>query len=127
MAKKLGVKPGSKLCLLNLPDQFGGELKELSQVTEPQLKLCLSADVIVLFCKDAAELERSFSRCKDKLAQKGGLWVAWYKKASGKQTDLTDETVRNFGLHSGLVDNKVCALNHEWSGLRFVRRLSDRT
>jgi len=54
------------------------------------------------------------------------LWVAWPKKASGVETDLTEGVVRTFGLECGLVDVKVCAVDDTWSGLKFVRRLKDR-
>jgi hypothetical protein len=56
----------------------------------------------------------------------GGLWVAWPKRASGVDTDLTETVVRELGLAAGLVDNKVCAIDQVWSGLRFVYRLADR-
>jgi hypothetical protein len=54
------------------------------------------------------------------------LWVAWPKKSSGAATDLTENVVRDIGLEFGLVDVKVCAIDPTWSGLKFVRRLSDR-
>jgi hypothetical protein len=60
------------------------------------------------------------------LVPSGGLWVAWPKKKSGVATDLTFEPVQEIGLGCGLVDNKVCAIDDTWSGLRFVARVSDR-
>ena len=56
----------------------------------------------------------------------GGLWIAWPKKTSGVATDLVFEAVQRIGLDAGLVDNKVCAIDDTWSGLRFVHRLADR-
>jgi len=84
------------------------------------------ADVIVLFTRSAAELEREFPRLRRSLEQSGGLWVAWPKRTSGVATDLNEAAVRRYGLSQGLVDNKVCAIDETWSGLRFVVRLSDR-
>ena len=60
------------------------------------------------------------------LAPAGGLWLAWPKRASGLRTDLSDDVVRELGLATGLVDNKVCAVDATYSGLRFVYRLRDR-
>jgi hypothetical protein len=60
------------------------------------------------------------------LAPAGGLWIGWPKRASGVATDLSDDVVRGLGLASGLVDNKVCAIDETYSGLRFVYRLRDR-
>ena len=84
------------------------------------------ADVIVLFSRTAAGLQRDFPRFRRSLLQSGGFWVAWPKQASGVPTDLNEGIVRRYGLSQGLVDNKVCAIDDTWSGLRFVVRLSDR-
>ncbi|GAA4573785.1 hypothetical protein [Planotetraspora kaengkrachanensis] len=80
----------------------------------------------LLFCRDEAALARWFPGALDTLARDGGLWVCWPKKSSGVATDLSDDRVRAYGLGQGLVDNKVCAVDAVWSGLRFVYRLADR-
>jgi hypothetical protein len=76
--------------------------------------------------KERDGLTKGFSPLRDRLEPDGMLWVAWPKKASGVETDLSEEVVRAFGLESGLVDVKVCAVDDTWSGLKFVRRLKDR-
>ena len=83
-------------------------------------------DFIHLFTNSVSELERLLPALKDKLVRTGTLWVSWYKKSSGKQTDLTETLVREAGLGAGLVDVKVCAVDEDWSGLKFVFRLKDR-
>ncbi len=83
-------------------------------------------DIIVLFVRTSKELERRFDTAKRHLAEYGGLWIAWAKKSSGIATDVDDSVVRKRGLDSGLVDNKVCAIDATWSGLRFVVRVRDR-
>ncbi|MBC7853819.1 MAG: DUF3052 family protein, partial [Pirellulaceae bacterium] len=72
------------------------------------------------------KLEQEFARQAGRLKPTGGLWVCWPKKASGVKTDLTEDIVREVGLAAGLVDNKVCAVDETWSGLRFVIRLAER-
>ena len=67
-----------------------------------------------------------FAAAAERLETNGGLWIAWPKKASGVATDLDENVVRELGLAAGLVDNKVCAIDATWSGLRFVVRLRDR-
>jgi hypothetical protein len=52
----------------------------------------------------------------------GAIWISWPKKSSKLPTELTEDTLRDVGLPTGLVDNKVCAINEQWSGLRFVWR-----
>jgi hypothetical protein len=83
-------------------------------------------DFAMLFVRTASELKKGFPRLRDRLESNGMLWVAWPKKASGVETDLSEGSVRSFGLEAGLVDVKVCAVDHTWSGLKFVRRLKDR-
>ena len=84
-------------------------------------------DFIQLFAASRAELEAEFPRMKQTLSQDGMLWVSWPKRSSKVETDLSDNVVREVGLDNGLVDVKVCAVDQTWSGLKFVRRLKDRT
>jgi hypothetical protein len=83
-------------------------------------------DVIVAFFSRRSLLERRLPVLRAALDPAGGLWIAWPKRASGVETDLTDRVVRGLGLATGLVDNKVCAIDQVWSGLRLVYRVRDR-
>jgi hypothetical protein len=83
-------------------------------------------DVVLAFFIERAAMAREFPQLALSLQPAGGLWIAWPKKASGVATDLNETAVRETGLASGLVDNKVCAVTEVWSGLRFVYRLKDR-
>jgi hypothetical protein len=80
----------------------------------------------VAFFLDRSELVRRLPALKAALDQAGGLWIAWPKRASGVATDMTEHVVRELALAAGLVDNKVCAIDETWSGLRIVYRLRDR-
>jgi hypothetical protein len=90
------------------------------------VRLAHSLDVVVLFAKAMSALARGFAPAADALAYDGGLWIAWPKKSSGVKTDVTEQAVRACGLSHGLVDNKVCAIDETWSGLRFVYRVENR-
>lgn len=83
-------------------------------------------DVVLLFSPDAGALRAHFDDAVRRLRWTGGLWVCWPKKASPLYVDLAREEVREVGLTTGLVDNKVCAVDQDWSGLRFVVRKEDR-
>ena len=83
-------------------------------------------EVVVLFTTSRVELERRFAALKETLAPADGLWVAWPKKASKIDTDLTFEEVQRIGLEAGLVDNKSAAVDDDWQAVRFVYRLRDR-
>ena len=122
LVKKLGIKPGSRLLLVNEPDGFHDLLVGLPEDVETDLADADPADVIVSFSTVAAEVKRQVPRLKKRLAPGGGLWVAWPKKASGVETDVTFEVVQPAGLATGLVDNKVCAIDATRTGLRFVYR-----
>ena len=119
LPQKLGIKDGARVRLAGAPGGFARTLG-----VRPRLRG--EADVFVLFARSGAVLRRSFPRARGSLSLSGGLWVAWPKKASGVPTDLTEDAVRRYGLAQGLVDNKVCAIDETWSGLRFVVRLADR-
>jgi hypothetical protein len=128
LAKKLGIKPGHHVALLNAPDAFESLLVDLpaDAVVTRDLKDAAPFDVILCFAADLRQFKAAFPAGVKKLAPAGGLWVAWPKKASGIRTDLTENVIRDHGLPTGLVDNKVCAIDDTWSGLRFVVRLKDR-
>ncbi|HUQ62377.1 MAG TPA: DUF3052 domain-containing protein [Acidimicrobiales bacterium] len=127
LSKKLGIKNGSTVVLVGAPDGFELELAPLPEEVTVRRRLSgQNLDVIVLFVSARAELERRFPGAAKSLQPAGGLWVAWPKRASGVPIDLTENVVREVGLATGLVDNKVCAISDVWSGLRFVIRLIDR-
>jgi hypothetical protein len=128
LARKLGIKPGARLALLGAPEGFAATLDLATVVGEVRVLHAARApiDVAVLFAPRRAGLDRRFAAAAEALTPAGGLWVAWPKRASGVATDLTDAEVREIGLAAGLVDNKVCAIDAVWSGLRFVRRVRDR-
>jgi hypothetical protein len=126
LPRKLGIKPGAQLGLIEAPDGFERVLGELPPGVSVRRRLQGSFDVIVAFFVARSELERRLAACKNALTAAGGLWLAWPKRSSGVATDLGEGAVRELGLATGLVDNKVCAIDATWSGLRFVHRLADR-
>ena len=124
MPKKLGIKEGHRVALINAPGDFAvtlGELPAGARTGPPGPE----ADVALLFVTEFASLEAGWTPLADAIRPAGGLWVCWPKKASGVPTDVTEGLVREFGLAAGLVDNKICAIDETWSGLRFVYRLKD--
>ncbi|MDQ6820599.1 MAG: DUF3052 domain-containing protein [Actinomycetota bacterium] len=126
LPRKLGIKPGSRLALIRAPEGFDRTLGELPDGVRVGRAARGPLDVMVAFFLDRAALERRLPTLRSALDPAGGLWVAWPKRASGVPTDLTEGAVRELGLWAGLVDNKVCAIDAVWSGLRLVYRLSDR-
>jgi hypothetical protein len=106
LVDKLGIKPGARLQFASPPKHFAGLLGELPDGSRVTARGRL--DFAILFVKERAGLKKGFSPLRDRLEPNGMLWVAWPKKASGMDTDLSEEVVRAFGLESGLVDVKVC-------------------
>jgi hypothetical protein len=127
LARKLGIKPGARVALISAPQEFESTLAELPEGVRIRHRLAgQSPDVIVAFHSRRTELEHRLPRLAAALDPAGGLWIAWPKRASGVPTDVTEDVVRSLGLAAGLVDNKVCAIDQVWSGLRLVYRLRDR-
>jgi hypothetical protein len=124
LVDKLGIKPAARLQLVSEPKGFAGLLGGLPEGARVASRGTL--DFAMLFVKSRSDMQKRFARLRDRLESNGMLWVAWPKKTSGVETDLTEGIVREFGLGSGLVDVKVCAVDDTWSGLKFVRRLKDR-
>jgi hypothetical protein len=124
LPKKLGIKSGSRLLLDGPPLDFEAVLGELPDGTE--LVAEGPADVLVSFHTDRATLEARMADLRVAMDPAAGLWIAWPKRASKVPTDITENVVREIALCHRLVDNKVCAIDEVWSGLRLVIRLVDR-
>ncbi len=122
---KLGVKSGGRVLLAGAPAGFA--LEPLPpEVTVQTRAGAVPYDLVLAFCRDRTAVERRFATLTERITRAGALWIAWPKKASGVPTDLDENVVRAVGLAAGLVDVKVIAIDATWSGLKFVRRLSDR-
>lgn len=121
--KKLGIKDGASVALVRKPPDV---TIDVPPGTDLRTRPAKDSDVIVVFETTLAGLSKAFVGLKAKLAPDGGLWVAYPKKTSRITTDLTFENVQRLGLDARLVDNKSCAIDGDWSGVRFVYRLKDR-
>jgi hypothetical protein len=111
LPRKLGIKEGSEVLIT-----AEGDGQRLSG----------PYDVIVLFAQSRSEVGRRYRKLAAKLEPNGRLWICWPKRSSGIPTDITDNSLREIILPSGLVDNKGAAIDEKWSGLQFVWRLKNR-
>jgi hypothetical protein len=127
LTRKLGVQTGDRLALLTAPEGFQqAALEPLPDGVTVTNSSRAAADVTVAFFVERRALERRMAALARSLPPGAGLWIAWPKRSSGVPTDLSDDGVRELGLATGLVDNKVCAIDSIWSGLRFVHRKTPR-
>ena len=127
LAKKLGIKEGFRVGLVNSPKGFKKELGSLPAKVKISVgDLPKPLDLIIFFTDSGRTLKMEFPILAEKLSVNGMLWIAWPKKSSGVSTDLSFDLVQQTGLQAGLVDVKICAVNEIWSGLKFVYRLKDR-
>ena len=124
LPKKLGIREGSTVFLLNAPQDFGETLGELPRGASLHTRTDALCHLAVWFARSREELEGGLEDSLRSLAEGGGLWIAWPKKASGVVSDLNQNVVREVGLAAGLVDYKVCSIDSTWSGLLFTRRRS---
>ena len=126
LPQKLGITPGARLAIVRAPEGFEGALDPLPDGVRLRTQARGAQDIVLFFATRRAELERRFDSLARTIAPAGGLWIAWPKRTACVATDLREGIVRDLGLAHGLVDNKVCAVDETWSGLRFVFRLTDR-
>ena len=122
LPRKLGIKVGSAVALLGVPEGFERTLGPLPQGASVRGDARSAFDVGLVFARSKADLVRRFPAAARAMGDPGALWIAWPKKASGVATDLDQSGVRDFGLTAGLVDYKIAAIDATWSGLCFARR-----
>ena len=127
LPKKLGIVDGSVVALLHAPEGFDDTLGELPPNVTVRRTPKGHADVIVAFIDERAHFEAALPIIERSVFPAGGLWIAWPKKASKVATDMSEDVVREVALPRGLVDNKVCAIDEVWSGLRIVWRTERRS
>ena len=124
--KKLGIKPGNLLCLVNAPTDFPKLLEPLPEKVQIARHSKSGAAIIHVFSKDRAELARWLPGFMRQIQTDGMIWVSWPKKSSGVPSTITEDTIREIALPLGLVDVKVCAVDDVWSGLKLVIRRENR-
>src|SRR4051812_40065927 len=126
LPRKLGIKEGHRVAILDPPTDFDATLGELPDGVATGGSARGKLDVVICFLTARSALERRFDSLKRAIFPDGGLWISWPKRSSDIQTDLTEDVIREIALERGLVDNKVCAIDQTWSGLRLVHRVVDR-
>jgi hypothetical protein len=120
LPKKLGIREGSTVALIDAPPGFRATLGEVPESTKI-LSAPRACDQAIWFVKSRGQLKGRI-RTVARLSRLGDIWVCWPKQESGVETDLTEDVVRDVGIANGLVDYKVCAVDDVWSGLRFAHR-----
>jgi hypothetical protein len=121
LAKKLGLKAGSKLFPVAAPDHYDELLAPLPEGVKRVRKI-EDADVAHLFVTARARLDKELRAAVSKMQQDAAIWISWPKKSAKVATDITEDTIREVALPLGLVDIKVCAVDETWSGLKLVIR-----
>ena len=125
LAKKLGIKQGFNIKLINPPEYYFNLFTDLPgnlNLIENNEK----KDFIHFFTKQSEEFLLNLPLLKDQIKANGIIWVSWPKKASKILTDITEDKIRNYAIQTGLVDIKVCAVDEIWSGLKLVIPVKDR-
>ena len=122
LPKKLGIKDDHRVAAIDAPPEFAALVDGVPLATALRGQF----DVIVFFTTERRKLEQRLDVLRRAMKPETGLWIAWPKKASKVPTDMTEDVVREVALPTGLVDNKVCAIDETWSGLRLVIRLEHR-
>jgi hypothetical protein len=129
LTKKLGIAEGSRVAVLGAPGNFSETLGTLppGATVATTLRGSQPLDVVIAFVTRRTDYETRLPAARARIAQDGAIWIAWPKQAAKVATDMSENVVRAVALPTGLVDNKVCAIDATWSGLRLVIRLGLRT
>lgn len=125
LLQKLGIKEHMTVACYGAPDSFPRALGSLPAGVHLHHD-ATPADIYMVFATTREDAERRFSKAIAHVPTYGAIWVAWPKKGSGVETDLTENVIREMFLPTGMVDNKVAAIDDTWSGLRFVVRNENR-
>ena len=126
LSEKLGIKEDMRVRIVNPPANYSHCLGILPHGVALSDGRETSIDLIHFFAVKRDDLRRRFPSLKKKLSQSGALWISWPKRSSNFSTNLNQNLVRDIGLEYGMVDVKVCAVNEDWSALKFVYRAKDR-
>ncbi len=126
LAKKLGIKPGMIVHVVNAPGDYAALVDPLPENVVILSRAEHELDLVHVFSKSRSELRAMLKTLQKKIKQSGIIWVSWPKKSSGIPSEVTEDTVREFALPLGLVDIKVCAVDETWSGLKLVIRKENR-
>ncbi len=126
LAKKLGIKGGSRIFLAGAPGDYRKLVAPLPDGVVTAARMSGDVDLVHVFATQKTQLRKTLHACLAKLKQNGMIWVSWPKKSSKVPTDITEDTIREIALPLGLVDIKVCAVNEIWSGLKLVIRKENR-
>jgi hypothetical protein len=127
LANKLGIKAGSEVLAVAAPANYRKLLAPLPDDVTFGDRLTASTDLVHLFTRQRAGLEKSLHGWYGKLRADGAIWISWPKKSSGVATDITEDVIRSVALPIGFVDVKVCAIDDTWSGLKVVIRKENRS
>ena len=127
LAKKLGIKPGCKMNIHNMPEYYFQLFADFPEDVQTNITLRgKDYDLMHFFTQSEQELTKKLPKLKQMILQNGCIWVSWPKKASKVVTDVNENTIRDLALRIGLVDVKVCAVNEIWSGLKLVIPVKER-
>ncbi len=126
LAKKLGIRAGSRLFVANGPAHYGALLEPLPEGVVMLASLSSQADIAHVFATTQAYLAEQLCECRAAMRDDATVWMSWPKKSSKVPTDVTEDTIRDVALPIGFVDIKVCAVDAVWSGLKLVVRKQNR-
>ena len=126
LARKLGIREGQQVGVVGDPGNFAALLEPLpagAELADDPQAPCL---LLIMFAYSEKQLRERLPGMLSLMPAAGSLWIAWPKKSSPLFADLTEDVIRETILPLGLVDNKVCAVDRDWSGLRLVVRRTGR-
>jgi hypothetical protein len=122
LPKKLGIRLGMKIALIAAPDAFEELLGDLPENTSLATHLTPKTGLALCFVRSLKDLAATLDLLTLRLPKQAAVWIVHPKSAGKYRVDFNQNHVRDYSLAVGLVDYKVCSIDHDWSALKFAWR-----
>jgi hypothetical protein len=122
LAKKLDLKAGAKVALIGAEDGFIELLGDLPEGVDLQTRITAQTKLVIWFVRASHEIAAAFDVACTRMPEGCSIWIIYPKKAGRYRVDFNQNDIRLTGLESGVVDYKICAVDADWSGMKFARR-----
>lgn len=122
LARKLGLQSGVSCALLSAPEGFEETIDGLPEDFAFQSKISANTKLVVWFVRTSAEMVFAAERASLHMPAGASVWIIYPKRSGSLRCDFVATDVREAALALGLVDYKICAVDKDWTGMKFARR-----
>ncbi|HJT89003.1 MAG TPA: hypothetical protein VJ732_14135 [Bryobacteraceae bacterium] len=122
LGQKLGIRAQMRLALLRAPEGFEEMLGDLPEGVDIEREMTARTELAIWFVRSRLEMETVVGQAGARLGKGASIWVAYPKGTSRFKVDFNQFDVRAAALEVGMVDYKICAIDRDWTGMKFTRK-----